>query len=244
MSEHGSDRPTPGDTRDRAIYEQPDIARWLAGLPAFHGEQVMIEVLRSLPGAVVSDIGAGPGRLCAPILAAGCHYRAIDLSATQIAHLRQRFPQVEAHVADATDLPWRSGSSDAVLFAFHVFEAIRPYRRRLAALREARRILRPGGILFLSHHRRLLYRPAAQLRHRLTRPGRGAELGDLILTGTPRTGGVNLDGLTMHIPGARELRRIARQAGFHRRTAYPLKKPAGRFAAPWVDAVVEEWIAI
>jgi SAM-dependent methyltransferase len=226
------------------FYERDDVADWLASLPVFAGERFLLDALGDGRGRVAVDIGSGSGRLCSALRSKGYTYRAADPSATQIASLVRAHPDVEAVATHGADLPWASESADLALLAFHVIEAIRPRSRRLATLREIRRVLCPGGALLLSHHRRWRYRPAGQFRHRLTADRRSAELGDLVLRGGTRTGGVHVDELPMHVPGWTELRELARASGFRPLRSVPLKEADGPLRRLLAPDVVRHWEAV
>lgn len=117
------------------------------------------------PGAEVLDAGAGPGRYAEYLLGRGCRVGLTDLSADSLRLFEQR---VEPRLADgvlfcrqgsATDLGWLSSESfDAVLMMGPLYHLVTLDERR-AALREAWRVLRPGGILvgaYVSPYRPLM----------------------------------------------------------------------------------------
>jgi SAM-dependent methyltransferase len=87
------------------------------------------------------DIGTGPGTLIGPALARGAHVSAIDLAPEMVATARHRHPDVTIAIGDATNLPHPAESHDAVTLGFCLHHAAEP----AAILREANRVLRPGG---------------------------------------------------------------------------------------------------
>ena len=108
------------------------------------------------PDAAVLDIGCGPAwlwRAQADRVPDGLRLTLVDASEGMIAEARanlaersDRFREPAFHVANATGLPFDDGGFDAVLL-LHVLYHV-PDRR--AALEEARRVLRPGGRVFVS----------------------------------------------------------------------------------------------
>lgn len=95
--------------------------------------------LEPLHGRRVLDLGCGKGRFARPLAEAGAEVVGIDVSAAMLADARG----IARVRASARRLPFAAGTFDAVI-AVEVFE-------HLAAiddvLREARRVLCPGGIL-------------------------------------------------------------------------------------------------
>jgi SAM-dependent methyltransferase len=90
---------------------------------------------------VMLDIGTGPGTLIGPALERGAHVSAIDLAPEMVAAARSRHPDVDIAIGDAATLPHADQSHDAVTLGFCLHHAAEP----TAILREANRILRPGG---------------------------------------------------------------------------------------------------
>jgi SAM-dependent methyltransferase len=90
----------------------------------------------------VLDVGAGTGVVSAALAAAGHSVTPVDLTPEMVRKAERRFPGA-CIVADATRLPVAGASVDAVTFVWvlhHVGDGV-------AALREAGRVLRPGGLV-------------------------------------------------------------------------------------------------
>ncbi|MGD0063592.1 MAG: methyltransferase domain-containing protein [Streptosporangiaceae bacterium] len=93
------------------------------------------------PGAVLVDMGCGAG-LLAPHLA-GLGYRLVGVDLTRSALQQAAAHGVTAVQGDATVLPLADGCADVVC-AGEILEHVADLR---AAVREACRVLRPGGVL-------------------------------------------------------------------------------------------------
>ena len=104
-------------------------------------------VLRSVApkrGERILDLAAGTGTSSMAFVPSGAHVVAADFSKGMIAEGRRRHgdvPNLEFVQADATDLPFGDGEFDAVTMSFGLRNVNDPRR----ALRELRRVTRPGG---------------------------------------------------------------------------------------------------
>ena len=105
------------------------------------------------PPAVIYDIGGGYGEYAWWLTSLGYEVHLFDLSKTNIAMsavLAEHYPGHILHAAevcDARNVPREDQSADAVLLMgplYHITE----YAERISALKECRRLLRPGGLLF------------------------------------------------------------------------------------------------
>ena len=103
------------------------------------------------PPAVVLDVGGAEGAYALPLAAAGYTVHLVDpvarhVDAARAGSAAQSAPLASASMGDARALPHADASADAVLLLgplYHLVEAA----DRATALAEARRVLRPGGVL-------------------------------------------------------------------------------------------------
>lgn len=101
---------------------------------------------RLQPGQKALDLCTGTGKLAhelVPLVRPGGRVIGIDFSPGMLALARQREPEVEFRQGDVTRLSEADASVDAVTIGF----GLRNLVNREAALREMRRVLRPGGRL-------------------------------------------------------------------------------------------------
>lgn len=103
---------------------------------------------RFLPsGARVADVGGGPGTHAAHLTGQGHEVVLVDPVERHIEEVQARLGgQVECLVGDARDLQLPDASFDAVLLMGPLYHLPDPEDRQVA-LKEARRVLRPGGTL-------------------------------------------------------------------------------------------------
>ena len=94
-------------------------------------------------GGPVLEIGIGTGRIAGPVVAAGASVYGLDVSAEMLAEIGRGVPNLHALRGDMHALPFPDDSFSVVL-AVHVLHLTRDWG---AVLREAARVLRPGGAL-------------------------------------------------------------------------------------------------
>jgi ubiquinone/menaquinone biosynthesis C-methylase UbiE len=101
-------------------------------------------------GARILDVGCGYGRTLKELSQAGfSHCVGIDFSAAMLARCRSEAPEALLVRNDGDSLPLKSESIDAILlFAF--LTCIPNGERQKALIDEARRVLRPRGLLYIS----------------------------------------------------------------------------------------------
>lgn len=100
------------------------------------------ELLDLGAGDRVLDAGCGTGRAVAELTALGAEIIGVDASEAMIAVARRRHPRLDLRVARAEALP----VDDASLRAYRAERLYQHLPDPAAALREARRVLAPGGV--------------------------------------------------------------------------------------------------
>ena len=97
-------------------------------------------------GQRILDLAAGTGASSVAFARSGAYVIAADFSPGMIAEAKRRYghmPNLEFRQADATDLPFADGEFDTVTMSFGLRNVNDPKR----ALRELRRVTKPGGRL-------------------------------------------------------------------------------------------------
>ncbi len=97
----------------------------------------------------VLDIGCGNGRFAPLVALRHAHYGGVDYSTELIKAAKQKFPQGTFTVGDATALPFPDNSFD-IAFSFAVIHHMPGKEARSAFVREALRVLHPGGKLIIT----------------------------------------------------------------------------------------------
>jgi len=113
------------------------------------------EILRRIlpsPPAMILDVGGGPGTYALWLSEVGYTVHLIDpvprhVGQAQARGRQARVPIASCTVGDARDLQWSDQSVDVVLLLGPLYHLV-DRAERLGALREAARVLRPGGYLF------------------------------------------------------------------------------------------------
>jgi SAM-dependent methyltransferase len=163
-------------------YEQGNEAARLSssGAGRLEFERTQEILLRHLPEppATIADIGGGPGRYA--LWLAGLGYRVVhrDLVPLHVEQIRSALAddsvdgasaqrlRIESAVGDARSLDLGDGTVDAVLLLGPLYHLIRR-ADRVQALREAGRVVRPGGPVFAAAISRWAARLDGILRLRL-----------------------------------------------------------------------------
>jgi SAM-dependent methyltransferase len=121
------------------------------------------------PGQRVLDIGCGVGAFLRLVAARGAEPFGIDASESLLELARRRLPDADLRVGEMENLPWDDGSFDLVTGFNSFFFA----NDMVAALREARRVAKPGGVVVLQAygaHERCQLEPMKTVMRRFLPP--------------------------------------------------------------------------
>ncbi|MDR3656342.1 MAG: class I SAM-dependent methyltransferase [Mycobacterium sp.] len=151
-------------------------------------------------GREVLEAGCGEGYGADLIAGVARHVVAVDYDEAAVAHVRARYPRVEALRANLAELPLPDASVDAVV-NFQVIEHLWDQAQFVA---ECARVLRPSGLLMVSTPNRVTFSPGRDtpINPFHTRELNAAELTDLLFDGGFRE--VSIGGV-FHGPRLREM---------------------------------------
>ena len=139
--------------------EAPRLGQGVGQLECVRTQELLTRYLPS-PPAVVLDVGGGPGVHSCWLAQQGFEMHLVDIVPLHVEQARRASAQQPAHplasvsVGDARRLDRAESSVDAVLLLgpmYHLVERM----DRVQALREARRVLRSGGVLLVAGISRL-----------------------------------------------------------------------------------------
>ncbi|WP_265445640.1 demethylmenaquinone methyltransferase [Flexivirga meconopsidis] len=105
----------------------------------------VVEAIAPKPGDLILDIAAGTGTSSEPFDAMGAHVVPADFSLGMLRKGKRRRPDLAFTAADATQLPFDDGVFDTVTMSF----GLRNVQATDEALREFRRVTKPGGTLVI-----------------------------------------------------------------------------------------------
>lgn len=98
------------------------------------------------------DVGCGAGRTTRELAERGYDVVGMDISERMIDRAAELLSDIPLVVADAATLPFDDSTFDYVLFSFNGIDYLQSEERRLEALREIRRVLRPDGRVAFNTH--------------------------------------------------------------------------------------------
>ena len=98
----------------------------------------------------ICDLGCGPGQIARYLHSQGVKTLGVDLSANMIVEAQRLNPEIHFHQGDMLSLPDADNSWGGIA-AFYCIIHI-PREQIVNALREMKRVLKPGGILLVAFH--------------------------------------------------------------------------------------------
>lgn len=125
-------------------------------------EQILAQEFSEPPasaGGVIADLGCGSGRALVPLVRQGWRGLAVDLSNAMLDVVREKaelyelpIECVQANLVELTPDLVPDASADHAMCLFSTLGMIRGRENRITALKQMRRILKPGGKLVLHVH--------------------------------------------------------------------------------------------
>jgi ubiquinone/menaquinone biosynthesis C-methylase UbiE len=130
-----------------SIREEDRISAGLGQLEFLRAQEVLKRHLPGTPGTIV-DIGGATGVHASWLADLGYRVRLIDIAPRHVARARSRLAAkgVAAELGDARHLPYPGAAFDAALL-FGPLYHLTAEADRLLALREAARVVKPGGMV-------------------------------------------------------------------------------------------------
>lgn len=116
----------------------------------FPPERKTIQRYFTNPGAAVLDVGCATGRVSHRLDEDGFDVTGTDISEPLVERARSLFPDIDFRVDDIADSSLPSAEFDYVVFPWYGLDYISPESRRIQALHEIHRVLKPGGFFLLS----------------------------------------------------------------------------------------------
>jgi SAM-dependent methyltransferase len=123
----------PAGRRAREVYGADDVHDF--------ARRAILDALALGPEDRLLDVGCGGGLLLRDALASGARVTGLDHSEEMVRLTRERAPRAEVVLGSAERLPFEDASFTAIAMSIVLFFLPNP----IAALRECRRVLAPGG---------------------------------------------------------------------------------------------------
>ncbi len=117
-------------------------------------------LVEGVPAGTVLDIGCGSGHGSFVLADKFSAVKGVDVSAEALDYARQNWnnAKIEYKQGSGTEIPFPDSSFDVVV-AYEVFEHICDWKRFLS---EIKRVLKPGGLVYISTPNKTLYSPGTK----------------------------------------------------------------------------------
>jgi ubiquinone/menaquinone biosynthesis C-methylase UbiE len=145
------------------VYRGPEVVSHYASLKYLTACERHLFDTYLTPGMAILDVGVGGGRTTSYLSRKASRYVGVDYSEEMILLCRDKFPELEFLIVDASDLAtFSDGSFDAIVVAFNGLDYVLPAEKRWQCLRECDRVLKAGGVFIFSSHnpRSIFLRPS------------------------------------------------------------------------------------
>ncbi|MBP5742538.1 MAG: class I SAM-dependent methyltransferase, partial [Paludibacteraceae bacterium] len=132
--------------------KHPEDLRLLRRHGIVEFETTMYQLRKYLSqGQFLLDIGAGTGRYTSALMAEGYKVKAVELVRRNIDVFLKREPTADVVQGDARNMPFfADGIADVTLMLGPLYHLINE-EEKLKALNEAKRVTKPGGIIFVAY---------------------------------------------------------------------------------------------
>jgi ubiquinone/menaquinone biosynthesis C-methylase UbiE len=97
----------------------------------------------------ILDAGMGEGRLAIPLIKDGFNVTGVDAGSDLIERAKKKYPEGKFFEGDLRKLPVKDCSQDAITYNWHIFADILGNKPKEETLKEARRVLKNGGVITL-----------------------------------------------------------------------------------------------
>src|SRR5215207_11667968 len=99
---------------------------------------------------LICDMGCGPGQIARYLYRQGVDTLGVDLSAKMVEEARRLNPEIHFHQGHMLSLPDEDNSWGGIAAFYCIIHVPRP--QVVDALREMKRVLKPGGVLLVTFH--------------------------------------------------------------------------------------------
>lgn len=135
------------------IWEQPEVVEIYSGIPHLSkAEWDVVNIFKTYDVKRILDLGCGAGRTTKILRQNFDMVIGTDISRPMIEKAQKLHPDINFNIASATNLPYADEWFDAVFFSFNGLDYLYPETEREKALREIKRVLKPGGLFAYSSH--------------------------------------------------------------------------------------------